>query len=215
MDFVHGSTVTHEKKTSVLQGDNFFFNRVISRNSSVGCSSRILYYRSAEGVPFKWEMQPGTPKDPPKEESIPPIRPPPALLGIGLPKPCIDIKGPKTSMRSRFRFWFWKHIKKNKRNEKPQRGSQGNDIINANDESDKFEMFEFFSSDGDFNSLSPRNSSPSSSSSSSSSLYFSNGHSRKLSRIESASARDSMQKPHGCIPWNFTAVLISGAKRNR
>ncbi|KAG6770076.1 hypothetical protein POTOM_025743 [Populus tomentosa] len=214
MDFVHGSTVTHEKKTSVLQGDNFFFNRVISRDSSVGFSSRRLYYRSAEGVPFKWEMQPGTPKDPSKEEIIPPIRPPPALLGIGLPKPCLDIKEPKTSMRSRFRFWFWKHIKKNKRNEKPQHGSQGNDVINANDESDKFELFEFYSSDGDFNSLSLRNSSPSSSSSSS--LYFSNGHSRKLSRIESASAREySMQKPHGCIPWNSTAVLISVAKRNR
>ncbi|KAJ6914167.1 hypothetical protein NC651_016429 [Populus alba x Populus x berolinensis] len=191
MDFVHGSTVTHEKKTSVLQGDNFFFNRVISRDSSVGFSSRRLYYRSAEGVPFKWEMQPGTPKDPSKEDIIPPIRPPPALLGIGLPTPCIDIKEPKTSMRSRFRFWFWKHIKKNKRNEKPNHGSQGSDIINANDESDKFE-------------------------SSSSSLYFSNGHSRKLSRIfESASARDSMQKPRGCIPWNSTAGLISVAKRNR
>ncbi|KAL3575110.1 hypothetical protein D5086_023211 [Populus alba] len=114
---------------------------LFSRDSSVGFSSRRLYYRSAEGVPFKWEMQPGTPKDPSKEEIIPPIRPPPALLGIGLPKPCIDIKEPKTSMRSRF---------------------------------------------------------------------------RKLSRIfESASARHSMQKPHGCIPWNSTAGLISVAKRNR
>ncbi|KAJ6742894.1 OXYSTEROL-BINDING 4B-LIKE PROTEIN-RELATED [Salix viminalis] len=200
MDIVHGSTVTREKKTSLLQGDNFFFNRVISRNSSVGGSSRILYYRSAEGVPFTWEMQPGTPKDPPpKEEIIPPLSPPPALLGMGLPKPCFDIEEPKTSMRSRFRFW--KNIKKNKRNEKPQQGSQGNnDIINATDESGKFEVFEFYSSDCDFIPSSPQNLSSSSSSS--------------LSRTESACARYSMQEPHSCIPWNFTAVLSSVARRN-
>ncbi|CAK7337572.1 unnamed protein product [Dovyalis caffra] len=202
------STVTHEKKTSVLQGDNFFFNRVISRNSSAGCSSRIFYYRSAEGVPFKWEMQPGTPKDPPKEEIIPPLSPPPAVLSLGLPKPCIDIEEQKFSMRSRFKFW--KHTKKNKRNKKSQQRSEGNNIKNTNDESDKLERFEFYSSDGDFMASSPRNSSFSSSSS----LSFSHGHSRQLSRIESTPARDSMQEPHGCIPWDFTAVLVSVARRN-
>ena len=209
MDFVHGGTdsTDHEKKTSVLQGDNFFIDRVISRNSSVGCSSRIFYYRSAEGVPFKWEMQPGTPRDPPKEEIIPALSPPPAMLSLGLPKPCIDIEEPKTSMRSRFRFW--KHIKKNKRNKKSQQGSEGNNVVKvANDESCTFERFDFYGSDnGDFIASSPRNSS------SSSSLSSSNGHSRQLPRIESPS-RGSTQEPHGCIPWNFNAVLVSVARRN-
>ncbi|KAF4352948.1 hypothetical protein F8388_008369 [Cannabis sativa] len=41
------------------------------------------------GIPFEWEMQPGTPKDPPKEEALPPLSPPPAVLSLGLPKPCI------------------------------------------------------------------------------------------------------------------------------
>ncbi|KAJ6355433.1 hypothetical protein OIU77_005928 [Salix suchowensis] len=89
---MRGRTVTHERKTSVHQGDNFFSGRVISRNSSAGCSSRIFYNRSAEGVPFQWEMQPGTPRDPPREEIIPALSPPPAMLSLGLRKPCRDME---------------------------------------------------------------------------------------------------------------------------
>ncbi|KAJ6372383.1 hypothetical protein OIU76_026803 [Salix suchowensis] len=103
---MRGRTATHERKTSVHQGDNFFSGRVISRNSSAGCSSRIFYNRSAEGVPFKWEMQPGTPRDPPREEIIPALSPPPAMLSLGLRKPCSDMEETKTSsMRSRFEFY--------------------------------------------------------------------------------------------------------------
>ncbi|KAF9662626.1 hypothetical protein SADUNF_Sadunf18G0073900 [Salix dunnii] len=207
MDFMGGSTVTREKKTSVHQGDNFFSNRVISRNSSAGCSSRIFYYRSAEGVPFKWEMQPGTPRDPPGEEIIPALSPPPAMLSLGLRKaPCRDMEETKSSMRSRFRFW--KLIEKNKRNKKSQQGSEGNHFINIdNNESCTSERFDFYSSDGDFMASSPRNSS------SSSSLSSSNGHSRPLSRIENPS-RGSTQEPHGCFPWIFNAALASVARRN-
>ncbi|KAK3221515.1 hypothetical protein Dsin_008540 [Dipteronia sinensis] len=67
------------REVAILEGEELLFNKVISRNSSVGCSSRILYYRSAEGVPFKWEMQLGTPKDPPTEDILPPLSPPPAV----------------------------------------------------------------------------------------------------------------------------------------
>ncbi|XWS73238.1 hypothetical protein CRYUN_Cryun02cG0110700 [Craigia yunnanensis] len=88
-------------RRSVIQGEELFFNRIISRNSSVGCSSRIYYYRSSEGKPFNWEMQPGTPKEPQKEDILPPISPPPAVLSLGLPKPCINIEEPKPSMKLR------------------------------------------------------------------------------------------------------------------
>ena len=199
-------TVTHERKTSVHQGDNFFSGRVISRNSSAGCSSRIFYNRSAEGVPFKWELQPGTPRDPPREEIIPALSPPPAMLSLGLRKPCRDMEGTKTSMRSRFRFW--KLIEKNKRNKKSQRGSEGNNFIYIdNNESCTSERFEFYISDGDFMASPPRISS------SSSSLSSSNGHSRRLSRTENPS-RGSTQDPHCCFPWIFNAVLASVARRN-
>ncbi|CAN1167340.1 hypothetical protein LINPERPRIM_LOCUS34733 [Linum perenne] len=75
---------------SLFQGDEKFRNRVISRDSSV--SSRVFYSRAAAegGVPFNWETQPGTPKnDNRKEESIPPIGLPPAVLSLSLPKPCV------------------------------------------------------------------------------------------------------------------------------
>ncbi|XVF34207.1 hypothetical protein REPUB_Repub18cG0039000 [Reevesia pubescens] len=82
-----------------VQGDELLFNRIISRNSSVGCSSRIYYYRSSEGIPFNWETQPGTPKESQKEDILPPISPPPAVLSLGLPKPRINIEEPKPSMK--------------------------------------------------------------------------------------------------------------------
>lgn len=73
--------------------EGFRFNEnTLSRYSSAGaCSSRVYYYRNAtEGIPFQWEMQPGMAKDPPREEAIPPLSPPPAILSLGLPKPCIN-----------------------------------------------------------------------------------------------------------------------------
>ncbi|KAB1204255.1 hypothetical protein CJ030_MR8G016434 [Morella rubra] len=90
-----------QKRPSLLQGDEFF-HKMLSRNSSVGCSSRI-YYRCPEGVPFQWEMQPGTPKHPQKEDVMPPLSPPPAVLSLGLPKPCIE--QPKAQTWPRLRFW--------------------------------------------------------------------------------------------------------------
>ncbi|KAK8545131.1 hypothetical protein V6N13_066435 [Hibiscus sabdariffa] len=65
--------------------------RIISKNPSLGYSSRFYYYRSSQGIPFNWEMQPGTPKQPQNDDILPPISPPPALLSLGLPKPRIDI----------------------------------------------------------------------------------------------------------------------------
>ncbi|KAK7329783.1 hypothetical protein VNO77_23962 [Canavalia gladiata] len=78
------------------------WSKILSRRSSMECSSRISYYRSGEGVPFKWEMQPGIAKEQPEEE-LPPLTPPPALLSLGLPKPCIP--EPKPSNRSWLLFW--------------------------------------------------------------------------------------------------------------
>lgn len=64
-------------------------NNFPSRNSSMSRSSRFYYRRTTEGVPFQWEMQPGTPKsNPPLTEVIPPpISPPPAVLSLGFSKP--------------------------------------------------------------------------------------------------------------------------------
>ncbi|XP_031286138.1 uncharacterized protein LOC116144853 [Pistacia vera] len=210
----------HRKASLVLEGEDCFFNRVLSKDSSVGCSSRILYYRSPEGVPFKWEMQPGTPKDPPKEDVLPPLSPPPAVLSLGYPKPCINVdEPPRVSIRSR--LMFWKHSKKsqgsNNNNKKKKVQAANNEIF-----SDNFvNCDQFYSSDGDedfmASSSSPGDSR--SSSSSCSSFSFSNIRSSHSSRLQSP-ARESVDRPHhhhhqlsGCSPLNLSSVLVRVTKR--
>ncbi|TYK01355.1 putative OSBP(oxysterol binding protein)-related protein 4B [Cucumis melo var. makuwa] len=140
-------------------------NKVISRTSSIGCSSHSIYYSGTanQGVPFKWETQPGTPKDPPPQDLLPPLSPPPAVLSLGVPKPaCID--QPKSRSLPRMRLRFWKKIMKSRDG---GRAAQTTPIDHYND---KLETFSFLSSDCEFMaSPSPRDSMSSSSTSSSSS----------------------------------------------
>ncbi|EOA17897.1 hypothetical protein CARUB_v10006306mg [Capsella rubella] len=80
-----------------------------SRNSSIG------YYddRRSEGVPFKWEMQPGTPIKSQPQETVPPLSPPPAMLSRGLPKPSISIEEPKSFVfpsKLKLKLRNWKHL---------------------------------------------------------------------------------------------------------
>ncbi|KAL1202904.1 Oxysterol-binding protein-related protein 4B [Cardamine amara subsp. amara] len=76
----------------------------ISRNTSVG----YYYERSSEGVPFKWEMQPGTPIKTQPQEIVPPLSPPPAMLNYGLSKPSFSVEEPKQSVLLKLRNW--KHL---------------------------------------------------------------------------------------------------------
>ena len=204
MDYEHRKG--GEKRASFLQGDENF-RKILSRNSSVGCSSRIYYYRNAEGVPFNWEMQPGKSKEPPKDEVIPPISPPPAVLSLGLPKPCIEVHPSKQAQKTwptRLRFWY--KSKKNKMSKNiniAKACSRG-----SHDGSDKTERFEFCSSDCEFMASSPQVSS----SSSSSSLSFSNGPSVQSSRLGSL-GRDSFHGPLSCSPWNISTILVSIVRR--
>lgn len=191
-----------------IEMDEFLFNRNLSRNSSVGCSSRIYYCRSNEGVPFNWEMQPGTPRSLPKEETIPPITPPPAVISLGLPKPRIDVQQSKPPTRPRLRFW--------RKSNKNKRSKNITIVNNVGGGSDKFDIFDFCSSDSEFMAAtSQRNSS----SSSSSSFSFSKGRlSRECSSLRSTPARDSFSSSNAgahmsCSPWNFSSVLINIARR--
>ncbi|XP_055824370.1 uncharacterized protein LOC129892860 [Solanum dulcamara] len=75
----------HKRVLSEEIGEALFLDRIVSRMSSVDQS----YYRSTEGIPFKWEMKPGTPIHIPQNEGIPPPSPPPIVQSLALPKPCI------------------------------------------------------------------------------------------------------------------------------
>ncbi|KAK9275029.1 hypothetical protein L1049_022287 [Liquidambar formosana] len=193
-----------KKAVSVLQGDESFHNRIISREASAGFSSRI-YYRSAEGVPFQWETKPGKPKKPPKDDVLPPLSPPPAVQSLGLPKPCVI---EETKGLTQLRFSFWKKSKKTQQSKKVQA------VVLSRRESDfdvnKVERFEFCS-DREF-VASPRNSRSSSSSSLSSSSSSFNGPSLQSSRHRSP-AGVSLDRHFSCTPWNINAILTSIARR--
>lgn len=105
---------TMQTAFSVLKGEEFSISKILARESSVGQSSRIYYQNTTnEGVPFKWEMQPGTPKNPPRVEIIPPPTPPPAVQSLALPLPKL-VDGHSKDMMS-WRFWSWKRLSKNLR----------------------------------------------------------------------------------------------------
>ncbi|KAM0036595.1 hypothetical protein Hdeb2414_s0014g00428251 [Helianthus debilis subsp. tardiflorus] len=97
---------------SILKQEDFSTSKILARESSVGQSSRIYYQNTTnEGVPFKWEMQPGTPLNPPLEEVIPPPTPPPAVQSLALPLPkVVDHDGSKN--RLSLKFWSWKKLSK-------------------------------------------------------------------------------------------------------
>ncbi|GMI84206.1 hypothetical protein HRI_002089900 [Hibiscus trionum] len=189
-----------DRRRGVSLGEEKFFNRNISKNPSVGYSSRIYYYRSSEGIPFNWEMQPGTPKQPQKEDILPPISPPPALLSLGLPKPRIDIiHEHKPSITKLRLFKFWKQVKRSRGNNKNiDQAAPADNYL-----SDKYYSSREMSSsdDGEFMAASARISSFSSSSS----FSFSNGSS-------DPSIGSSVNRYYGCGPLNFSSFRMSRSR---
>ncbi|KDO43865.1 hypothetical protein CISIN_1g039989mg, partial [Citrus sinensis] len=189
---------------------------------------------NTEGVPFKWEMQPGKPKEPPKEDIIPPLSPPPAVLSLGLPKPAIEEppSNNKASILKSIKLMFWKQNRKgqgvllNKNKYVIQKGSNNcnkGSIDHVNDFSCSEESvnFEYYSSDdiGEEFTASSRNSSSSSSNYSSFSFCNNNNNnahhsSQSSSRVQSP-AREQIDGVFcgGCSKWRITSVLARVARR--
>ncbi|XP_051120299.1 uncharacterized protein LOC127244048 isoform X2 [Andrographis paniculata] len=101
-------------QVSVLQ-DGFCASRILSRESSIGKSSRI-YYRSAEGIPFKWESMPGTPKHPQEDDVVPPPSPSPLMQSLGLSLPNVDHDKPQRVPLKTFKIGNLKEIMKRRIN---------------------------------------------------------------------------------------------------
>ncbi|KAK2646277.1 hypothetical protein Ddye_021472 [Dipteronia dyeriana] len=182
-----------EKPVSVLQGDEKFLNKILSRNSSVGRSMRVSSYGSSGQVPFEWEMKPGMPRDPSTreimsdddddddddDETDPPIfQPPPPVVqlqsSLDRTKQGILISLPKIGAG----FWrkmIWKKIKKKiKKKKKVHQDSVDHD--QGGDCGHVFSNSEFSNSDiADFRA-SVSDSSSSTTSSALSSLHSSHGH---------------------------------------
>lgn len=174
-------------RVSLTQGDNEYhhLNKIISRASSVGLSSRVYYRNSKGGVPFKWEMQPGMAKNPPRKDVIPPPSPPPAVQNRWLAKHN-RLPNPesykKSSSLSKLRFWK----KKSKKTVHIQRFEERPDVTAG---VHKYETNEFGDSDGDLTgSGNDSRNSPSTSSSSSNS-------------------NSSLHQSRFGSPWNVTDIL--------
>ncbi|KAL0339960.1 UNVERIFIED_CONTAM: hypothetical protein Sradi_4512800 [Sesamum radiatum] len=128
-----------QKPVSVLQGDGYCIGRILARESSVGQSSRI-FYRSAEGIPFKWEMQPGTPKNPQEQDVIPPLSPSPLMQSLGLPLPNLDHDEAKETTAKTSRIWSLKKMVKksinldlmrSKQHESSRFGDSGGEFVGS------------------------------------------------------------------------------------
>ncbi|CAI9098489.1 OLC1v1035148C1 [Oldenlandia corymbosa var. corymbosa] len=189
-----------EKKQliSLLQGsDAISINRVLAREPSIGLgqSSRI-YYRKPEGVPFNWEMQPGTPINRPEEEAIPPLSPPPQVLSLGLPKPCVDHL---TDELDHSKAWFWKKIKIIYKDKKTRAQASKESDPNIQDKD---------YSEGDFVASSFNNTFTASSSSLSSSS--SNGNAVESSGVVSG---ELLEGSFCCSPWNISKILDEGSRK--
>lgn len=184
---------------SLLEGEEIFFNRIVSRDSSKGFSSRI-YYRVAGKVPFAWEVQPGTPKIMPETVPLPPLSPPPAKLRLSV------AHRPANKGSTQSRLWFWKKTKVTNAQKSENQSRTGSE-----------ESFEPWSYEG----YSTWSSSPSPSNSSSSSMSLSFGSpvpaaAAKWPGLEEGKRVKDLRKRRGmeglvwawsCSPWSFSGVL--------
>lgn len=185
-------------------------SRFLSRESSIGQSSRI-YHRSAEGVPFNWETQPGTPKNPRREEVIPPPTPPPGSQSFFPPvKHYADHLSKEDSNYSMHKLWFWrKHWKKQQTHKDFGRRWHAGQVPSSNLRSktcdDRFDYFGGeFSGWVDDSSISESKSSTSSNGSM---------HQSKDGREHNSDDREVL-KPFGCSPWNMNGIMVRVVKRN-
>lgn len=194
---------------------DFENHKILRKDSSVGCSSRIYYPRSSEGVPFQWEMQPGIAKAehaPKTELLLPPLSPPPAILSLGLPKPSFfeDPKPSSSTWSKRLRFWQRKREINRNNSRKLKQGTQEC----SRDSSVEFVDCACYSDEESVTMMaSPAGSSFSSSGSSS--FSFRKSRSSFVSaRSESPSRSEIYGKTLSCFPVIPVQILVSIVRRD-
>ncbi|KAK9130142.1 hypothetical protein Sjap_010629 [Stephania japonica] len=123
MDQSNENSKSCRKAISLLQGDEVFFNKLISRDSSLGLSSRF-YFRAPNGIPFKWELHPGTPIRPcaTTADLLPPLSPPPAALA---PQSFGGVANRRSSNLIAKIIWFWNKKKRSNLKTSQQRMEHG------------------------------------------------------------------------------------------
>ncbi|KAJ0979231.1 hypothetical protein J5N97_014705 [Dioscorea zingiberensis] len=75
---ISSSSDPPQEPLQIIQ-DTKFFNKLLSKDTSLANPSFRVYYGVASGaVPFLWESQPGTPKHSIHTPTLPPLTPPPS-----------------------------------------------------------------------------------------------------------------------------------------
>lgn len=91
-----------------MEEDDFFLSRILSGVSAAEHFSGPLHGEiSPAGIPFGWEMHPGTPKAAAESELIPPPTPPPAVQSLGLPQSKAGAGRDKAKKSALKKAWFW------------------------------------------------------------------------------------------------------------
>ncbi|GLU10408.1 hypothetical protein SLE2022_272170 [Rubroshorea leprosula] len=70
------SNPEEENKFSLFQLDPVFLRKILSRSTSPRSTSSRYFGSTISSTPFRWEVHPGTSKDPPNTEAEPPVVPP-------------------------------------------------------------------------------------------------------------------------------------------
>ncbi|KGN65459.1 hypothetical protein Csa_020126 [Cucumis sativus] len=109
-----------EKPFSLLQANQLFVHKILSRNSSFGRSARLPACGLPGQVPFNWEAQPGLPKNQPSDNPPPVKLPPPSSSALGLSKTPHVV--PK---QAPVKIWFWNKQRRKSRRAVKKSGALG------------------------------------------------------------------------------------------
>ncbi|RZC78203.1 hypothetical protein C5167_002386 [Papaver somniferum] len=95
-----------KKSLHIIKEDDKFFSRLLSKENNsmantANNSFRVYYGVASGAVPFMWESQPGTPKHPLSDTSLPPLTPPPSYY-LNAKKKNKSIMDKKTSKPNLF-----------------------------------------------------------------------------------------------------------------
>ncbi|BFG14564.1 hypothetical protein CerSpe_008380 [Prunus speciosa] len=110
------------KTLAIFPANEFFYNKILSRNSSVGSSSSRSYYfgRVTGSVPFQWEAKPGKPKleahdeEQQQHQNFDFVKNPPLIIGPPPATQSLNMNSLPYSSGpfSNSRVWLWKKLKK-------------------------------------------------------------------------------------------------------
>lgn len=117
-----------DKAFSLIQANNLFSTKILSRPSSVSTSSRFYHCATPGEIPFQWELKPGLPKDPPNSSYY--VDPPPTSHTLPIPPA-------RSPTRARVGFWKKLKIRRNHIRKKFQIGNISNTarVCNRDDRS--------------------------------------------------------------------------------